>query len=94
MTSMKGHAMEVLAILSNANGLITQTRRDDTMSYFSRDYKQIRSRVPKSSEYLFGDDLNQRVPVITKTFETIETNLPSNSNTDSRYNKKLFSKVN
>ena len=45
MTSMKRHATEALAILHHANGLITQTRKDNTMSYLSRDYKQLRSGV-------------------------------------------------
>ena len=94
MSSMKRHATEALAILSHANGSITQTRRNDTMSYPSRDYKQLRSGVPKSSEYLFGDDLNQRVQAITKTSKTIKINLSSNANTDSRYNKRPFPKVN
>ena len=51
MTSMKRYATEALAIISHANGSITQTRRDNTMSYFSCDYKQLKSGVPKSSKY-------------------------------------------
>ena len=66
MISMKRHVTEALAILSHANGSITQTRRGDTMSYLSCDYKHLRSGVPKSSEYLFRDDLNQRAQAITK----------------------------
>ena len=53
-------------ILSHANGSITQTRRDNTMPCLSCDYKNLRSEVPKSSEYLLGDDLNQRLKPITK----------------------------
>ena len=94
MTSMKRHATEALSILSHANGSITQTRRDDTISYLRRDYKQLRSGIPRSSEYLFGDDLNQRVHAITKTPKTIKTNLSSNANTNSRYIKRPFPKVN
>ena len=56
-------------------GSITQTRRDDTMPYLSRDYKQLRSGVPKNPEYLFGEDLNKRFQVNTKTSKTIKTNL-------------------
>ena len=66
MTSMKRHVTEALAILSHANGSITQTRRDNTMPCLSCDYKKLRSEVPKSSEYLLGDDLNQRLKPITK----------------------------
>ena len=51
MTSMKRHATEALAIISHANGSITWTRRDNTMPCLSRDYKQLKSGVPKSSEY-------------------------------------------
>ena len=61
MTGMTRLATKALAILSHTNGPITQTKRDDTMSYLSREYKQLRSGDPKNSEYLFGDDLNQIV---------------------------------
>ena len=64
---MKRHATEVLAILSHANGLITQTRSDETMPYLSYDYKQLRREVPKSSEYLFGDDIIQAIIKTSKT---------------------------
>ena len=94
MTSMKRHATEPLPILSHANGSITQTRMDYTMSYLSGDYKQVTSGVPKSSEYLFGDDLNQRVQAITTTSESIKPNLSSNADTDSKYNKRPCPKVN
>ena len=70
MTRMKRHAIETLTIFSRANGSITQTRRDHTVSYLSRDYKQLRSGVPESSEYLFGDDLYQRVQATTKSSKT------------------------
>ena len=74
-SNFKGCHIETFAILSYANGSITKTRRDDAISYLSRDYKQLRSGVPKSSEYLFGDYLNQSVQAITKTCKNIKTNL-------------------
>ena len=52
MTSMKWHVIEALSILSYTNYSSTQTRKNDTMYYLSCDYKQLRSGVPKSSEYL------------------------------------------
>ena len=68
MTSMKRHATEDLAILSHANGSITQSRRDDTTSYLSCDYKQLRSGVQKSSEFK-----------LSLSSKTIKTNLLSNA---------------
>ena len=40
------------------------------MSYFSHDSKQLRSGFPKNLEYLFGNDLNQKVQVVTKRLKT------------------------
>ena len=42
VTRMRGHSTEALANLSHANGSITQTRKDDTMSHLGRDFKQLR----------------------------------------------------
>ena len=88
MTSLEGHATESLAILSQASGSITQTRRDVTMAYLCRYYKELGSGVPKSLEYLFGDDFNQKFQAITKTSKTMIINLSSNANTDKTRNKK------
>ena len=87
MTSLEGHATESLAILSQASGSITQTRRDVTMAYLCRYYKELGSGVPKSLEYLFGDDFNQKFQAITKTSKTMIINLSSNANTDKTRNR-------
>ena len=58
-------------------------------------HKELRSGVPKSSEYLFGDDLNQRIHAITKISKTIKTNTSPNANIDSsKCNKRTFPKAN
>ena len=88
MTSLEGHATESLTVLSHASGSITQTRRDVTMAYLCRYYRELGSGVPKSLEYLFGDDFNQKFQTITKTSKTIIINLSSNANTDKTRNKK------
>lgn len=87
MTSLEGHATESLAILSQASGSITQTRRDVTMAYLCRYYKELGSGVPKSLEYLFGDDFNQKFQAITKTSKNMIINLSSNANTDKTRNR-------
>ena len=51
VTSMKGHATAALDILSQS---IAQTRRNDTMSCLSRDYKKLISGIPKSQRTYLG----------------------------------------
>lgn len=54
VTRMKGHATAALDILSHANQSIAQTRRNDTMSCLSRDYKKLRSGIPKRQSTYLG----------------------------------------
>ena len=64
LTQLKNNASDSLALLSCTNQSILQTRRDAIVQQLSKEYKQLRTDVPKDSTKLFGDDLKARLATI------------------------------
>ena len=75
LTSLKANTTDALAILSCANQNILQTHKDDIMPSLSKEFRQLCKNVPKDSKLLFGDDINQRIILISKTLKPVVKNI-------------------
>ena len=66
LVSLKESASEAFAILSHADSKMLQMRRDDIVPHLAKEFKQLRNDVQKGSEYLFGDNVTERIASITR----------------------------
>ena len=72
LVSLKESASEAFAILSHADSKMLQMRRDDIVPHLAKEFKQLRNDVQKGSEYLFGDNVNERIASITRVIKPQE----------------------
>ena len=84
--SLKANTADALAILSDANQNILQTRKDVIMPSLSNQLRQLRNNVPNDSKLLFGNDINQCIMSISKTSKSV-VKYQSSSRHDDKYSR-------
>ena len=59
--------LDAIALISNANQVLTSRRREIMKPGIHHTYQQLCTTVPVGSTLLFGDDINQRISNIAST---------------------------
>ena len=80
---LKANTTDALAIMSYANQNILQACKDDILPSTSKEFRQLYNNLPKDSQLLLGDDINQCIMSISKTTKSVFKN-----QSHSRHNEK------